>query len=49
MPVTRVNHTAISVRDMDRSIEFYQDQLGLEVLMEVEVDRSCWRTAPTGR
>ncbi|MEO6123499.1 MAG: VOC family protein [Ilumatobacteraceae bacterium] len=39
MPVIRVNHTAISVRDMDRSIEFYRDRLGLEVLMEMDVDR----------
>lgn len=38
MPVTRVNHTAISVRDMVRSIEFYRDQLGLELLMEMDVD-----------
>lgn len=39
MSVKRVNHTAISVSDMDRSIGFYRDLLGLEVLMEMDVDR----------
>lgn len=38
MGVKRVNHTAVSVRDMDRSIAFYRDLLGLEVLMEMDVD-----------
>ena len=39
MGVTRVNHTAVSVRSMERSIEFYRDLLGLELLMEMDVDR----------
>ena len=39
MGVRRVNHTAISVSDMDRSIAFYRDLLGLTVLMEMDVDR----------
>jgi catechol 2,3-dioxygenase-like lactoylglutathione lyase family enzyme len=39
MSVKRVNHTAISVSDMARSIAFYRDLLGLEVLMEMDVDR----------
>lgn len=37
--IVRVNHTAISVRDMDRSLAFYQGLLGLEVVLEMDVDR----------
>lgn len=40
MGVVRVNHTAVSVRSMDRSLKFYTDMLGLELLMEMDVDRN---------
>ena len=39
MGVRRVNHTAVAVSDLDRSIAFYRDLLGLSVLMEMDVDR----------
>ncbi len=32
-----VNHTAISVADMERSLAFYRDFLGMEVAMDVEI------------
>jgi catechol 2,3-dioxygenase-like lactoylglutathione lyase family enzyme len=31
-----VNHTAISVADMERSLAFYRDLLGMKVAMDVE-------------
>ena len=39
MAVTRVNHTGISVSDMERSLGFYRDVLGLELVMDMDVDR----------
>jgi glyoxylase I family protein len=37
MAITRVNHTGISVSDMDRSLTFYKDLLGLEVIFDSDV------------
>lgn len=34
---TRVNHTGISVRDIDRSLAFYVDLLGLELVLDLDV------------
>lgn len=34
---TRVNHTGISVADMDRSLRFYVDVLGLELVLDLDV------------
>ena len=39
MGVTKVNHTGISVTDMERSLGFYRDVLGLELVMDMDVDR----------
>ena len=38
MGITRVNHTGISVADIDRSLSFYRDLLGLELIYDSEVD-----------
>ncbi|GAA1957833.1 VOC family protein [Catenulispora subtropica] len=34
MPVTRLNHAVLFVRELPRSLAFYRDLLGFEVLME---------------
>ena len=34
MPVTRLNHAVLFVRDVDRSLAFYRDVLGFEVLIQ---------------
>ncbi len=36
--IKRVNHTGISVRDMERSLAFYRDLLGLELIFDSDVD-----------
>ena len=36
--ITRVNHTGISVADIDRSLGFYRDLLGLELIFDSDVD-----------
>ena len=41
--MTRVHHSAIQARDLDTSVRFYRDGLGLEVLMDHEFDGD-WRT-----
>jgi catechol-2,3-dioxygenase len=35
MPVTRLNHAVLYVRDVDRSLAFYQDLLGFEVITKL--------------
>jgi glyoxylase I family protein len=37
MAIKRVNHTGISVSDMERSLAFYRDLLGLEVIFDSDV------------
>lgn len=39
MKVTKVNHTGVSVRDMERSLAFYCGVLGLELVMDMDVSR----------
>jgi catechol-2,3-dioxygenase len=34
MPVTRLNHAVLFVRELDRSLAFYRDVLGFEVLTQ---------------
>ncbi len=49
--MTRVHHSAICVRDVDRSLRFYRDGLGLAVLMDHVFDGD-WPTlfdAPSRR
>jgi glyoxylase I family protein len=49
--VTRVHHSAIHARDVDASLRFYRDGLGLRVLMDREFDGD-WPTlfgAPADR
>lgn len=36
--VRRVNHTGISVREMEASLTFYRDVLGLELVVDLDVD-----------
>jgi len=38
MKIKRVNHTGISVRNIDRSLAFYRDLLGLELIFDSDVD-----------
>jgi catechol-2,3-dioxygenase len=35
MPVTRLNHAVLYVRDVERSVGFYRDLLGFEVLTQM--------------
>ena len=49
--MTHVHHSAIHAGDIETSLRFYRDGLGLEVLMDHEFDGD-WRTlfgAPTNR
>jgi catechol 2,3-dioxygenase-like lactoylglutathione lyase family enzyme len=49
--VTNLHHSAIHTADVDRSLRFYRDGIGLEVLMNQEFDGD-WRTlfgAPADR
>jgi catechol 2,3-dioxygenase-like lactoylglutathione lyase family enzyme len=34
--ITSINHTGLTVSDLDRALSFYRDALGLEVVMEQE-------------
>lgn len=36
--VRRINHVGVSVSDMDRSLAFYRDLLGLELVMDLDVE-----------
>lgn len=36
--IKRVNHTGISVRDMSRSLSFYGELLGMELIFDSDVD-----------
>lgn len=38
MKIQRVNHTGVSVADMERSLRFYRDLLELEVIFDSDVD-----------
>ena len=38
MKVGEVQHIAVSVSDMEKALEFYRDLLGLEVMMDMELD-----------
>ena len=44
----RVNHTGISVSDMERSLAFYEDILGLERVFDSEVDNNPDLSAVVG-
>lgn len=35
MPIQRLNHAVLYVRDVDRSVEFYRDALGFRVLTSI--------------
>ena len=35
MPVQRLNHAVLYVRDLDRSVAFYRDVLGFRVKLEI--------------
>lgn len=36
-----IHHVSLNVKDLDRSIEFYRDTLGFELLSEPEVYANC--------
>ena len=38
MKLGDVQHIAVSVSDMEKSLKFYRDLLGLEVMMDMELD-----------
>jgi catechol 2,3-dioxygenase-like lactoylglutathione lyase family enzyme len=38
MAVIGIHHTSRSVRDMDRSLGFYRDLLGMEVVLDTEME-----------
>jgi catechol 2,3-dioxygenase-like lactoylglutathione lyase family enzyme len=39
MPVSRIHHVGITVSDMERSLAFYRDLLGLRVLADTRLTR----------
>ena len=45
MPVRRLNHAVLYVRDLTSTVDFYRDALGLEVRMEVP-GRAAFLRAP---
>ena len=44
MPVAEIFHTGITVSDLDRSIAFYRDVLGLELLTQWDSSEAYLRT-----
>jgi catechol 2,3-dioxygenase-like lactoylglutathione lyase family enzyme len=47
MPVTRLNHAVLYVRDVERSVAFYRDVLGFRVLDDMaELRRAAFLRAP---
>ena len=44
MTARKVNHTGISVTDMERSLAFYRDALGLRLVMDMDVERHLGST-----
>jgi catechol 2,3-dioxygenase-like lactoylglutathione lyase family enzyme len=38
MKIGEVQHIAVSVSDMEKALEFYRDLLGLEVMMDMEME-----------
>jgi catechol 2,3-dioxygenase-like lactoylglutathione lyase family enzyme len=36
--IQRLGHVALGVADLDRSLEFYRDFLGMEVIMKLDID-----------
>ena len=46
MPIQRLNHAVLYVRDVGKSVAFYCDLLGFRPVMDVPVgQRSYWRRA----
>lgn len=45
MPVTRMNHAVLYIRDLDRSVEFYREVLGFRVVFGVP-GRAAFMQAP---
>jgi catechol-2,3-dioxygenase len=45
MPVRRLNHAVLYVRDLGASVDFYRDALGFEVRMEIPA-RAAFMRAP---
>lgn len=44
MPIVGANHTSYTVRDLERSIAFYRDMLGLELVHQrEEITLDYWR------
>src|SRR6478672_3871995 len=46
MPVTRLNHAVLYVRDVARSVAFYQQVLDFTVVMEIPGGRAAFLQAP---
>jgi catechol-2,3-dioxygenase len=46
MPVTRMNHAVLYVRDVARSVAFYQELLDFRVVMEIPGGRAAFLQAP---
>jgi catechol-2,3-dioxygenase len=45
VPVTRLNHAVLFVRDLDREVEFYQRAFGFEVISEMPGQTAFLRAA----
>ena len=49
MPIIkRINHTAVSVADMERSLAFYRDLLGMELIFDSDVSDAADLSAVVG-
>ena len=46
MPIHRLNHAVLYVRDVDRSVAFYRDVLGFEVLAGMSLRGTAFLRAP---
>jgi catechol-2,3-dioxygenase len=46
MPVTRMNHAVLYVRDVATSVAFYQEMLDFRVVMEIPGGRAAFLQAP---
>ena len=48
MPITRLNHAVLFVRDVDRAAAFYRDAFGFEEIERPVGMRAAFMRSPTG-
>ncbi len=49
MEIRELGHVVLQVTDLDRSLKFYRDTLGLPVVSTPSRASGAWRSSPSGR